>query len=77
VYVTVTSNTIYNTSIKTTVSDEESIIYPRTTNTLITMYYFSYDDNYIPTTTDAANRNLVSYDSTAVESVPIICDNSY
>jgi hypothetical protein len=45
VYATVTSNNTFPTTIKTTVRDTDPIIYPRTTNTLITMYYSSYVDN--------------------------------
>jgi hypothetical protein len=61
VYAPVTSNNTFPTTIKTTVRDTDPIIYPGTTNTLITIYYSSYVDNYIPATTGAANRSLVDY----------------
>jgi hypothetical protein len=61
VYATVTSNNTFPTTIKTTVRDTDPIIFPRTTNTLITMYYSSYVDNYIPVTESATNRSLVDY----------------
>jgi hypothetical protein len=64
VYATVTSNSTFPTTIKTTVRDTDPIIFPRTINTLITKYYSSYVDNYIPSCADNMNKSLVSYYST-------------
>jgi hypothetical protein len=70
VYVIVINSTIYPTTIKITVSDENPIIFQRTAKTLITMHYSSYVDNYyVVESSSAANRNLVSYYLITAESV--------
>jgi hypothetical protein len=72
VYATVTSNNTFPTTIKTTVRDTDPIIFPRTTNTLITMYYSSYVDNYIPVTTGCGYRSLVDYfSSDSISATPL------
>jgi hypothetical protein len=72
VYATVTSNNTFPTTIKTTVRDTDPIIFPRTTNTLITMYYSSYVDNYIPVTAGGEYRSLVDYfSSDSISATPL------
>jgi hypothetical protein len=63
---TITNNTSFPTTIKTTISDDP-IIFPRTTNTLITIYYSSYVDDYIPSYVDNTYRVLLAFSTESSE----------
>jgi hypothetical protein len=55
---TITSGQKYFTTMKTLVGDD---IFPKTTNTLLTVYYTSYIKNNLPQVTNNQYKNLIQY----------------